>query len=117
MTPANVPSSEAPARPPAPGDLLPLVLRVVRTVVDAPDSGITGDTALLYLPGFDSMKLVQIVEEVEAAAGIEIDPERITPEAFASPGTIAETIAGTGTPRSVAPGSGTGTGITQGGNQ
>jgi acyl carrier protein len=62
-------------------------------VVDAPDSGITGDTALLYLPGFDSMKLVQIVEEVEAAAGIEIDPERITPEAFASPGTIAETIA------------------------
>ena len=123
MTPANLPSSppagiaagEVPPGPPGPADLLPCVLRVVRAAVDVPDGEIAEDTELLGLPAFDSMKLVQIVEEIEAAAGVEIDPELIMPEAFASPRAIAETVAATATAATAAAGAGNGASFPQGG--
>jgi acyl carrier protein len=73
-------------------DVLPLVLRVVRAAVDAPADEIAEDTSLLDLPSFDSMKIVQVVEEIEQAAEVEIDPDRIVPETFASVRTLAETV-------------------------
>lgn len=73
-------------------DLLPLVLRVVRAAVDAPDEEIDENTALLDLPSFDSMKIVAVVEEIEQAAEVEIDPDRIVPETFSSVRSIAETV-------------------------
>jgi acyl carrier protein len=73
-------------------EVLPLVLRVVRAAVDAPADEIDEDTSLLDLPSFDSMKIVQVVEEIEQAAEVEIDPDRIVPETFSSVRTIAETV-------------------------
>lgn len=72
-------------------DVLALVLRVVGAGVDAP-GGVGTDTELLDLPSFDSLRIVAVAEEIEQAAGVEIDPDRIVPETFASPRAIAETV-------------------------
>jgi acyl carrier protein len=72
-------------------DVLALVLRVVRAAVDAPEQ-VGEDTQLLDLPSFDSMTIVAVAEEIERSAGVEIDPDRIVPETFASARAIADTV-------------------------
>ncbi len=50
---------------------------------------ISATTALADLPGFDSLAIVGLLEQIEDQLHIAIDPALIVPETFASPATIA----------------------------
>ncbi|HEU5381198.1 MAG TPA: phosphopantetheine-binding protein [Ktedonobacteraceae bacterium] len=71
-------------------EIMPVTLEVV-TKVFADDSLLLTETT--YLPdvgGFDSLRIVTILETLEATLGIEAEPSRLLPEAFETPRKIAE---------------------------
>jgi acyl carrier protein len=69
-------------------DPLALVLDALRHVLGG-ESPLAQDTDLFALPGFDSLALEALVTELENRIGRPVDDDLVTPEVFATPGTIA----------------------------
>jgi acyl carrier protein len=71
--------------------------RVVDTVAGTLriDARVVAATPTLFdLAGFDSLAIVAILERLEDDLGIEVPPERILPETFASIDALCDLIAG-----------------------
>ena len=69
-------------------DPLALVLDALRHVLGG-EPPLAQDTDLFALPGFDSLALEVLVAELEDRIGRPVDDDLVTPEVFATPGTIA----------------------------
>lgn len=78
--------SGAPASAP-----LALVYDALRRVLGG-ETPLTQDTDVFGLPGFDSLALVALVAELEERIGRPVDDDLVTPEVFATPGTIARSL-------------------------
>lgn len=70
------------------GDPLELVFEALRRVLGE-EQQLAHDTDLFALPAFDSLALVALVAELEDRLGRPVDDDLVTPEVFATPGTIA----------------------------
>jgi acyl carrier protein len=73
-----------------------LVARVIATlahIVRDPDVLFEPDTRLERVRGFDSHALYRLIAELETACGVELEPELIVPETFATPATVAAAFA------------------------
>lgn len=70
-------------------DPLALVFDALRAVLGG-QAPLTQDTDLFGLPGFDSMALAELVAQLEERIGRPVDDELVTPEVFATPGTITD---------------------------
>jgi acyl carrier protein len=79
------------------GEPDPLILaRVVaslRRILRDPDVSLEPDTRLERVRGFDSHALYQLIAELENECGVELEPEFVVPETFATPATVAQAFA------------------------
>lgn len=93
---------------PGGADPLALVFDALRRVLGA-DLALTADTDLFTVPGFDSLALAGLVAELEERIGRPVDDDLVTPDVFATPGTVADGLVrpslgdGAGPPAAVPP--------------
>lgn len=69
-------------------DPLELVFDALRRVLGE-EQPLAQGTDLFALPAFDSLALVALVAELEDRLGRRVDDDLVTPQVFATPGTIA----------------------------
>jgi acyl carrier protein len=81
-----------------PGTTLTLVLQVVREILGRRGATVQEDTPLAGAPGFDSLKLMTIVETLERRLGTTFPPELLLPATFATPRQLARALDGVGVP-------------------
>jgi acyl carrier protein len=70
------------------------VTEIVAEVIGASPADVAAVASLFDLPGFDSLAIVAVLEALEDDAGVEVPPERILPEAFATVASLCDLIAG-----------------------
>lgn len=61
-----------------------LVLDHLASVLGLPPGAPAAAGSLFDLPGFDSIAIVDVLDRLETALGVEVPPELIVPEAFES---------------------------------
>jgi acyl carrier protein len=70
----------------------------VAAVLGVPLATVTAARSLLDLPGFDSVAVVALLDQLESELGVEVPPDLIVPEAFESidalAGLLAHAVAG-----------------------
>jgi acyl carrier protein len=69
--------------------LITQVIAVVRTQLKDHKTTITATTCLYDLPGFDSLVVAGVLEQLEEDTQIEMDPALIVPESFVNPHELA----------------------------
>ena len=72
--------------------LLDQVITAVHAQLKDYKGPVIGSTCLYDLPGFDSLAVVSILEALEEASGIEMDPALIVPESFVNPHELATAL-------------------------
>ena len=82
-TPAEVEHEDTPAEVTA---VVHESLRVVLGLAD--DDVLAEDRALRDLPGFNSFKLIDVIERVETALGVELDPDQLTASSLRDVGSL-----------------------------
>lgn len=68
-------------------DFQQAVLAIIRD--RRPPASVDAGTALLDLPGFDSLAIADVVERIEEETGTEYPPEALVPETFATVTSLA----------------------------
>lgn len=74
-------------------DILDEVIGILRRILRDPDIDLSSATELKQISSFDSPALFRLISEIEHASGVELDPEYIVPETFATPARIAQVFA------------------------
>jgi acyl carrier protein len=74
-------------------DILHQVIGILRRILRDPDIVLSSATELKELSSFDSPALFRLIVEIELASGVELDPQYIVPETFATPARIAQIFA------------------------
>ncbi|WP_433392209.1 acyl carrier protein [Micromonospora sp. KLBMP9576] len=68
------------------------VVAAVADVLGVPAAEVRTAATLFDLPGFDSIAVVGVLERLESDLGVEVPPERIVPEAFATVDDVARLV-------------------------
>lgn len=68
------------------------VVHTVAEVLNAPVDEVTAAPSLFDLDGFDSLAIVAVLDRLERERAVEVPPERILPEAFASVDALCELL-------------------------
>ncbi|WP_315728301.1 MULTISPECIES: phosphopantetheine-binding protein [unclassified Bradyrhizobium] len=74
-------------------EILDEVIGILRRILRDPDIDLSSATELKQISSFDSPALFRLISEIEHASGVELDPEYIVPETFATPARIAQIFA------------------------
>lgn len=70
--------------------ILAIVLNCLRDELGGASDRLTETTVLYDVAGFDSLRIAALIERLEARLGVELPPESMRPEVFASAGALAE---------------------------
>jgi acyl carrier protein len=70
--------------------ILAIVLKWLRDELGGTGDTLTETTVLYDVAGFDSLRIAALIECLEARLGVELPPESMRPEVFASAVALAE---------------------------
>ncbi len=71
-------------------ELAQIVVEVVQSHIHS--VSINKETALVEIPGFDSLVIASVLEQLEDYFAIEVPPHYIVPETFHTAGTLADVL-------------------------
>jgi acyl carrier protein len=74
--------------------LVRLVTELVISRLGDDGLAVSEHTVLFDLPGFDSLAVTALIEELEARLGTELPPDMIRPELFETPGKLSDALLG-----------------------
>jgi len=74
-------------------DILDQIIAILRRILRDPGIVLSSATELKHIGSFDSLALFRLIAEIELASGVELDPQYIVPETFATPAQIAQIFA------------------------